>query len=904
MSDQLWISFCLPTLFVSLCSGGMEFNMKEFKTVDSVEALEECIKRVREAQRQYATYTQEQVDAIFKAAAVAANRARIPLAKMAVEETGMGVMEDKVIKNHYAAEYIYNAYKDTKTCGIIEEDKAYGTKRIAEPIGVIAAVIPTTNPTSTAIFKTLLALKTRNGIIISPHPRAKKSTIEAARIVLEAAVGAGAPEGLFGWIDVPSLEMTNTVMKEADIILATGGPGMVKAAYSSGKPAIGVGAGNTPAIIDDTADIKLAVSSIIHSKTFDNGMICASEQTVIVLDGVYDAVKAEFAARGCYFTSPEETEKLRKTILINGALNARIVGQRANKIAEMADINVPEGTKILIGEVESVELSEEFAHEKLSPVLGMYRASDIDDALAKAEHLIADGGYGHTSSIYLNAVTEQEKIDRFAAQMKTCRILVNTPSSHGGIGDLYNFKLAPSLTLGCGSWGGNSVSENVGIKHLLNIKTVAERRENMLWFRAPEKVYMKKGCLPVALDELGSVMGKKRAFIVTDSFLYSNGYTKPITDKLDEMGIAHTTFFNVQPDPTLANATEGAAQMSAFKPDTIIALGGGSAMDAAKIMWVLYEHPEADFMDMAMRFVDIRKRVYTFPKMGEKAYFIAIPTSAGTGSEVTPFAVITDEQSGVKYPLADYELMPNMAIIDADFHMSAPKGLTAASGIDAVTHALEAYAAMLATDYTDGLALKALKIIFEYLPRAYDNGQSDPEAREKMANAATMAGMAFANAFLGVCHSMAHKLGAFHHLPHGVANALMIDEVIRFNAAEVPHKMGTFSQYDHPHTLARYAEIADYLGLGGGSDSEKLENLIRAIDDLKARVGIKSTIKEYVPDEADFMARLDDMVLQAFDDQCTGANPRYPLLSEIKQMYINAYHGRSFTEMSLPNRNI
>ena len=750
---------------------------KTYEIVDSVEKLEEAIARTKEAQKVFATYTQEQVDKIFLAAASAANKARIPLAKMAVEETGMGIVEDKVIKNNYASEYIYNAYKDTKTCGVIEEDKAYGIKKIAEPIGVIAAVIPTTNPTSTAIFKCLLALKTRNAIIISPHPRAKNCTIAAAKLVLEAAVKAGAPEGIIDWIDVPSLEMTNTVMKEADIILATGGPGMVKAAYSSGKPALGVGAGNTPAIIDDSADILLAVNSIIHSKTFDNGMICASEQSVIVLENIYDIVKEEFATRGCYFLSNEETEKVRKTIIINGALNAKIVGQPAAKIAELAGVKVPEGTKILIGEVESVELSEEFAHEKLSPVLAMYKAKDFTEALDKAERLVEDGGFGHTSSVYLNEVTEKEKLDAFAARMKTCRILVNTPSSHGGIGDLYNFKLAPSLTLGCGSWGGNSVSENVGVKHLINIKTVAERRENMLWFRAPEKVYIKKGCLPVALDELKNVMGKKRAFIVTDTFLYENGYTKPITDKLDEMGIAHTTFFDVQPDPTLNNAKCGAAQMAAFKPDTIIALGGGSAMDAAKIMWVLYEHPTADFMDMAMRFIDIRKRVYTFPKMGEKAYFIAIPTSAGTGSEVTPFAVITDESTGVKYPLADYELMPNMAIIDTDFHMSAPKGLTAASGIDAVTHAIEAYAAMLATDYTDGLALKSLKTVFEYLPRAYENGQTDVIAREKMANAATMAGMAFANAFLGVCHSMAHKLGAFHHLPHGVANALMIEEV-------------------------------------------------------------------------------------------------------------------------------
>ena len=866
--------------------------MSETQIVDSVETFEAALARVREAQRRFAAYTQEQVDRIFQAAAVAANKARIPLAKMAVAETGMGVVEDKVIKNHYAAEYIYNAYKHTKTCGVVEEDAAYGIRKIAEPIGVIAAVIPTTNPTSTAIFKTLLALKTRNGIIISPHPRAKGCTIAAAKCVLDAAVAAGAPEGIIAWIDVPSLELTNMAMKEADIILATGGPGMVRAAYSSGKPALGVGAGNTPAIIDESADILLAVNSIIHSKTFDNGMICASEQSVIVLDPVYDAVKAEFSRRGCYFLSPEETDCVRRTIIINGSLNARIVGQSAERIAQLSGVSVPAGTKILIGEVESVELSEEFAHEKLSPVLAMYRAADFEEALSKAERLVADGGYGHTSSLYVNAVTEKDKIARHAARMKTCRILVNTPSSQGGIGDLYNFKLAPSLTLGCGSWGGNSVSENVGVKHLLNIKTVAERRENMLWFRAPQKVYIKKGCLPVALSELKDVLGKRRAFVVTDSFLFNNGYTRPITDKLDEMSIVHATFYDVAPDPSLACAIEGAKQMASFKPDVIIAVGGGSAMDAAKIMWVLYEHPEADFMDMAMRFVDIRKRVYTFPKMGEKAYFIAVPTSAGTGSEVTPFAVITDEKTGVKYPLADYELMPNMAIVDADMMMNAPKGLTSASGIDALTHDLEAYAAMLATDYTDGLALRSMKMIFEYLPRAYDNGPNDPIAREKMANAATMAGMAFANAFLGVCHSMAHKLGAFHHLPHGVANALMIDEVLRFNAAEVPAKMGTFPQYDHPHTLARYAEVADALGIGGASDEEKLENLIARIDELKERVGIRKTIRDYGIDEKDFLDRLDDMVEQAFDDQCTGANPRYPLMSEIKQMYLNAYYGR------------
>ena len=864
----------------------------KYPIVDSVEKLEETLAKVREAERKFSTYTQEQVDAIFKAAAIAANKARIPLAKMAVEETGMGVVEDKVIKNNYAAEYIYNAYKNTKTCGVIEEDKAFGIKKVAEPLGVIAAVIPTTNPTSTAIFKTLIALKTRNGIIISPHPRAKMSTTAAARIVLEAAVEAGAPENIIAWIDIPNLEMTNLLMKEADVILATGGPGMVKSAYSSGKPALGVGAGNTPAIIDDTADIVLAVNSIIHSKTFDNGMICASEQSVIVHKNVYDAVKKEFAYRNCYFLKGEELDKVRKTIIINGALNAKIVGQKAHTIAALAGVKVPESTKILIGEVESVDISEEFAHEKLSPVLAMYKANDIHDAFDKAEHLIADGGYGHTSSIYLNAVTEQAKLAEFSERMKTCRILVNTPSSHGGIGDLYNFKLTPSLTLGCGSWGGNSVSENVGVKHLMNIKTVAERRENMLWFRAPQKVYFKKGCLPVALDELGNVMGKKRAFIVTDSFLYNNGYTKPIERKLEEMGIMHTTFSNVAPDPTLACAREGVKEMYAFKPDCIIAVGGGSAMDAGKIMWVLYEHPEADFLDMAMRFIDIRKRVYTFPKMGEKAYFVAVPTSAGTGSEVTPFAVITDERTGVKYPLADYELMPNMAIIDADMMMNAPKGLTSASGIDAVSHALEAYASTMATDFTDGIALRALKVIFEYLPRAYENGANDPVAREKMGHAATMAGMAFANAFLGVCHSMAHKLGAFHHIPHGIANALMLDEVIRFNSAEQPTKMGTFPQYDHPHTLARYAEVADFLGLKGKTDEDKVESLIKAIDELKAKVGIKPTIKDYVPDEKDFLDRLDAMCEQAFDDQCTGANPRYPLISEIKQMYLNAYYGK------------
>ena len=870
----------------------MTGGKKDDFIVDSVEALEKKLSQIREAQEIFATYTQEQVDKIFTAAAIAANQARIPLAKQAVAETGMGIVEDKVIKNHFASEYIYNTYRDTKTCGVIEEDKAYGIKKVAEPIGVIAAVIPTTNPTSTAIFKSLLALKTRNGIIISPHPRAKASTIAAAKTVLEAAVKAGAPEHIIGWIDIPSLDLTNMVMKEADIILATGGPGMVKAAYSSGKPALGVGPGNTPAIIDSSADVTLAVNSIIHSKTFDNGMICASEQSVIVDTKVYKQVKDEFTARGCHFLTKTELDKVRKTIIINGSLNAKIVGQSAYTIGKLAGITVPENTKILIGEVTSVDLSEEFAHEKLSPVLAMYKSKDFEDALAKAKRLIADGGYGHTSSLYINIGTEQDKIAIFQEAMKTCRILINTPSSQGGIGDIYNFALTPSLTLGCGSWGGNSVSENVGVKHLLNIKTVAERRENMLWFRAPEKVYFKKGCLPVALDELKNVYGKKKVFIVTDQFLYKNGYTKCVTDKLDEMGIVHTTFYDVAPDPTLGCAKEGAKAMASFEPDCIIAIGGGSAMDAGKIMWVMYEHPEVDFMDMAMRFMDIRKRIYTFPKMGEKAFFIAVPTSSGTGSEVTPFAVITDENTGIKYPLADYELLPKMAIVDADMCMDQPKGLTAASGIDALTHALEAYASVMATEFTDGLALKAMKNIFDYLPAAFENGSHDAVAREKMATASTMAGMAFANAFLGVCHSMAHKLGAFHHLPHGVANALLITDVMRFNASEVPAKMGTFPQYSYPHCKDRYVECANFLGIQGKNDDEKFENFIKAIEDLKKKVGIKKTIKDYGVDEKYFLDTLDDMVEKAFDDQCTGANPRYPLMSEIKEMYLKAYYGK------------
>lgn len=858
--------------------------------IDTPEALAQKMAEMKEAQKIFASYTQEQVDRIFKAAATAADKMRIPLAKMAVKETGMGVVEDKVIKNHYAAEYIYNAYKNTKTCGVIEEDPVYGIKKIAEPIGLIAAVIPTTNPTSTAIFKTLIALKTRNAIIISPHPRAKSCTIEASKVVLEAAVKAGAPEGIIGWIDVPSLELTNMVMRDADIILATGGPGMVKAAYSSGKPALGVGAGNTPAIIDDTADIRLAVNSIIHSKTFDNGMICASEQSVTVLEKVYQQVKDEFAYRGCYFLKEDEIDKVRKTILINGSLNAKIVGQKAVTIAEMAGITVPANTKILIGEVESVDISEEFAHEKLSPVLAMYKAKTFDEAIAKAEQLVADGGYGHTSSLFINT-NEKEKMEKHAAAMKTCRILINTPSSQGGIGDLYNFKLTPSLTLGCGSWGGNSVSDNVGVKHLINIKTVAERRENMLWMRTPEKVYFKKGCTPVALDELGTVMGKKRCFVVTDSFLYKNGYTKNIERKLDEMGIVHTCFSDVEPDPSLASARAGAAAMRAFEPDCIIALGGGSAMDAAKIMWVLYENPDADFDDMAMDFMDIRKRIYTFPKMGKKAYFVAIPTSSGTGSEVTPFAIITDKETGIKWPLADYELMPNMAIVDTDNMMSAPKGLTCASGIDVMTHAIEAYVSVMASDFTDSLALKAIKLVFDYLPRAYRDG-NDVEARDHMANASCMAGMAFANAFLGINHSLAHKLGAFHHLPHGIANALVLTDVMRYNSAEVPTKMGTFPQYQYPHTLARYAEIGRFVGLTGKDDQEVFEKLLDKLEQLKKDIEIKPTIKDYNVDEKYFLETLDEMTEQAFNDQCTGANPRYPLMEELKELYLKAYYGK------------
>jgi acetaldehyde dehydrogenase/alcohol dehydrogenase len=859
--------------------------MKINSIVDSVSSLNEALTSIREAQETFATFPQEKVDAIFKAAALAANHARIPLAKLAVEETGMGVVEDKVIKNHYATEYIYNQYKDAKTCGVIEEDAQFGIRKIAEPMGVIAAVIPTTNPTSTAVFKGLLALKTRNGIIFAPHPRARKSTGEAARIIYEAAVKAGAPEGIMAWISAPSLEMSNEVMHNADLILATGGPGMVKAAYSSGKPAIGVGAGNVPAVFHKSADIRLAVSSVIVSKTFDNGMICSSEQSVIVDDLIYDEVKAEFIHRGAYFLKPDEVEKVRKTIVINNALNAKIVGQKATTIAEMAGVDVPGDTKILIGEVESVDFNEEFSHEKLSPVLAMYRYKTFGEAIEKADRLIKDGGYGHTASLYINPSCK-EGMTRFETAMKTCRILVNTPSAHGAIGDLYNFKLAPSLTLGCGSWGGNSVSENVGIRHLLNIKTVAVRRENMLWFRTPEKVYFKKGSLGVALAELKGI--KEKVFIVTDSFLYKNNYTQNVEKALDEMGIRHYTFYNVQPDPTLGNALAGVKAMRDFEPDCVLAFGGGSPIDAAKIMWVLYEHPEINFEDLTMRFMDIRKRIYPFPKMGGKANFIAVPTTAGSGSEVTPFAVITDEKTGIKYPLADYELLPNIAVIDIDYMMDMPPGLTAASGIDVLTHALEAYVSMLASDYTDGLAMTAIKSVFTYLPIAYADGKNE-EAREKMANASTIAGMAFANAFLGVCHSMAHKLGAAYDLPHGVANALLINEVIRFNATEKPAKMGAFSQYPYPMAIKRYTEIADFLRL---EKVDPIKALTGHISDLKAKIGIKSSIKDYGIDEKCFLEKLDDLAEKAFDDQCTGANPRYPLIEEIKQMYLNAYYGK------------
>ncbi|MBL4932500.1 bifunctional acetaldehyde-CoA/alcohol dehydrogenase [Clostridium paridis] len=859
--------------------------------VTNSEELMEKIKEIRIAQKKFSTYSQEQVDKIFREAAMAANNARILLAKAATEETGMGIVEDKVIKNHFASEYIYNQYKDMKTCGILERDDAFGITKVVEPIGVVAAIIPTTNPTSTAIFKSLISLKTRNGIIFSPHPRAKKSTIEAARIVLEAAVKAGAPENIIGWIDEPSVELSQLVMKEADIILATGGPAMVKAAYSSGKPALGVGSGNTPVIIDETAHIKTTVSSILLSKTFDNGVICASEQALIVMDSIYSEVRKELQDRGAYILNPDERDKVRAIILNDkGGLNSDIVGQSAYNIGKLAGITVPEEAKVLIGEVESVELEEPFSHEKLSPILAMYKVENFDEALVKAVRLIELGGFGHTSVLYTDQIRSKDRIEKFGETMKTARTIINMPASQGAIGDIYNFKLPPSLTLGCGSWGGNSVSENVGPKHLLNIKSVAERRENMLWFRVPEKIYFKYGSLGVALRELAD-MGKKRAFIVTDKVLYNLGYTDELTKVLEEGDIDFKIFFDVEPDPTLATATKGADEMESFKPDVIIALGGGSPMDAAKIMWVMYEHPEVRFEDLAMRFMDIRKRVYKFPTMGEKAYFVAVPTSAGTGSEVTPFAVITDEKTGVKYPLADYELTPDMAIVDAELMMKMPKGLTAASGIDALTHAIEAYASVLASEYTNGLALESIRLIFKYLPEAYNNGTTSVKAREKMAHAATMAGMAFANSFLGICHSMAHKLGSMHHVPHGVANALLIDEVIRFNAVDDPRKQAAFPQYKYPNVKWRYAVIADYLNLGGNTEEEKIDRLIKKIDVLKTQIGMPKTIAEYGVTKDRFYSTLDDMVEQAFDDQCTGANPRYPLMSEIKQMYINAYEG-------------
>lgn len=866
--------------------------MSEKLVVQDEQSLNELIERVREAQKKYATYSQEQVDNIFRAAAMAADKARIPLAKEAVEETGMGIIEDKVIKNHFASEYIFNKYREAKTCDVIEHNEDMGYEKLAEPIGVVAAIVPTTNPTSTAIFKALICLKTRNGCIFSPHPRAKQSTIDAAKTILDAAVAAGAPEDIIGWIDVPSVQLSGALMHEADTILATGGPGMVKAAYSSGKPAIGVGPGNTPAIITDSADIKMAAASIIHSKTFDNGMICASEQSVIVMKEVYDEFKAELVKRGAYILKDNEIDNVRKTILINGSLNAKIVGQKATKIAEMSGIKVPENSRVLVGEVTSVDSSEEFAHEKLSPVLAMYKAETFEDALAKATKLVTDGGYGHTSVIYLNEVSDKERLSVFENTMKTCRILVNTPASQGGIGDIYNFMLTPSLTLGCGSWGGNSVSENVGLKHLLNIKTVAIRRENMLWFRVPEKLFFKRGCLRTALTELKDEYNKKRAFIVTDKFLYESGFTNKITDRLTELGIVSEVYSKVAPDPTLACAREGAKLMEDFRPDVIIAIGGGSPMDAAKIMWVLYEHPEANFEDMAADFMDIRKRIYKFPHMGGKAFFVAIPTTAGTGSEVTPFAIITDERDGTKYPLADYELLPKMAIVDADLMMNIPKGLTKASGIDALVHSIEAIGSTMATDFSDGMAYKAIQLIFKYLPRAYKNGANDPEAREGMANAATIAGIAFANAFLGICHSMGHKLGSYHHIPHGIAVSLVLNEVMKFNSAENPTKMGTFPQYEYPQSLRRYAHIAEVLGLSGKDDEAKLKALLKAITDLKVECDIPLTIKDAGVDEKAFLESLDQMSVDAFNDQCTGANPRYPLISEIKELYLKCYYGK------------
>lgn len=867
--------------------------------VTNIDELNALVARVKVAQQTYASFTQEQVDKIFRAAALAAADARIPLAKMAVEESGMGLVEDKVIKNHFASEYIYNAYKDEKTCGVLEEDDTFGTITIAEPTGLICGIVPTTNPTSTAIFKALISLKTRNGIIFSPHPRAKKSTNRAAEIVLQAAIAAGAPADIIGWIDEPSVELSNALMHHPDInlILATGGPGMVKAAYSSGKPAIGVGAGNTPVVIDETADIKRAVASILMSKTFDNGVICASEQSVIVVDEVYDAVRERFATHGGFLLQGKALSAVQQVILQNGALNAAIVGQPATKIAAMAGVDVPADTKILIGEVSAVDESEPFAHEKLSPTLAMYRARDFDDALSKAEKLVAMGGIGHTSCLYTDQDNQSQRIAAFGARMKTARILVNTPASQGGIGDLYNFKLAPSLTLGCGSWGGNSISENVGPKHLINKKTVAKRAENMLWHKLPQSIYFRRGALPIALEEVASD-GAKRAFIVTDQFLFNNGYVDQVTSVLKQHGIETEVFFEVEADPTLSVVRKGAEQMHTFRPDVIIALGGGSPMDAAKIMWVMYEHPEVHFAELALRFMDIRKRIYKFPKMGEKAKLIAITTTSGTGSEVTPFAVVTDDATGQKYPLADYALTPHMAIVDANLVMNMPKSLCAFGGLDAVTHALEAYVSVLANEYSDGQALQALKLLKEYLPASYHEGAHNPVARERVHNAATIAGIAFANAFLGVCHSMAHKLGSEFHLPHGLANALLISNVIRYNATDNPTKQTAFSQYDRPQARRRYAEIADYLGLTAPGDrtAQKIEKLLNWLDGLKAELGIPRSIREAGVQEAEFLAKVDKLSEDAFDDQCTGANPRYPLIAELKQLLLDSYYGRPYTE--------
>lgn len=858
--------------------------------VTNRQELEELIQQVKKAQQQFANYSQEQVDIIFKKAALAANTARIPLAKIAAQETGMGVIEDKVIKNHFASEIIYNKYKNTKTCGVIEEDKSFGLQKIAEPVGILAGIVPTTNPTSTAIFKALIALKTRNGIIFSPHPRAKNCTIEAAKIVLKAAVKAGAPEGIIGWIDEPSVELSQALMQHSciNLILATGGPGMVKAAYSSGRPSLGVGAGNTPALIDETAHIKMAVSSIILSKTFDNGMICASEQSVIVVDSIYEEVRQEFLDRGAYLLNREEREKVAQILLKDGHINPDIVGQPVEKLAVMAGISVPEDTRLLIGEVENIGLEESFSYEKLSPILAMYRAKDFEDGVKKAEKLVLFAGRGHTAVLYTSP-SNREHIKRFEDNVETARVLINTPSSQGAIGDIYNFRLDPSLTLGCGTWGGNSISENVEPSHLLNIKTVAERRENMLWFRVPPKIYFKFGALPIAIRELA---GKKRAFIVTDKPLFDLGVTASLEEVLEEIGITVNIFYDVEPDPSLETVERGLSVINTFNPDVIIAIGGGSPMDAAKIMWLLYEHPEIEFESLAMRFMDIRKRVYELPPLGQKALMVSIPTTSGTGSEVTPFAVVTDRRNNIKYPLADYALTPSMAIVDPELVLNMPKKLTAYGGIDALTHALEAYVSVLASEYTNALAQDAIRLLFKYLPSSYHNGAKDPKAREKVHYAATMAGMAFANGFLGICHSMAHQLGAIFHIPHGLANALMISHVILYNATDAPFKQATFSQYKYPNVKWRYARIAHYLGVGADTETESVERLVLAIECLKREIGIPSSIKAVIPEsEAEFMAKLDHLAEQAFDDQCTGANPRYPLIEDLKTLLIQAYHG-------------